>query len=222
MAINDRGQIVGETSERFQKQRAFLWQDGKAITLGSLNGGDTYANDINVSGQVVGNSTMGSGWFHGFLWENGKMIDLGTLGGRASEANGVNDVGWVVGSAATADEATDAFLWKDGVMQDLGSPGSGTCSARRVNGKGVIVGYWWPRETLYKGSRALVWIDRNMYDLNDLIPKDSGWVLEYGSDVNDKGEIVGSGKHNGQDRAFLLKPYSLEESKGGAKPHVNK
>jgi len=45
-----------------------------------------------------------------------------------------------------------------------------------------------------------------MVDLNDRIPSDSGWVLVDARDINNEGQIVGNGVHNGQRRAFLLTP----------------
>jgi hypothetical protein len=43
-----------------------------------------------------------------------------------------------------------------------------------------------------------------MTDLNDLVPANSGWVLEAAHAINDNGQIAGSGTLNGQTRAFLL------------------
>jgi hypothetical protein len=47
-----------------------------------------------------------------------------------------------------------------------------------------------------------------MYDLNDLVPPDSGWELWGAIAINDAGQIVGSGMRNGVEhqRAFLLTP----------------
>jgi hypothetical protein len=45
-----------------------------------------------------------------------------------------------------------------------------------------------------------------MTDLNDLLPQDSGWVVNYALDINDKGRIVGVGTINGQSHAFLMTP----------------
>jgi hypothetical protein len=43
-----------------------------------------------------------------------------------------------------------------------------------------------------------------MWDLNDLIPPDSGWNLMEAHDINDAGEIVGFGFHEGTFRPFAL------------------
>ena len=37
-------------------------------------------------------------------------------------------------------------------------------------------------------------------------PAGSGWSLSRAQDINDRGEIVGRGIHNGAQRAFLLSP----------------
>jgi probable HAF family extracellular repeat protein len=121
------------------------------------------------------------------------ITDLGTLG-YGTFAMGINDRGQVTGHSAKRGDR-DVFLWQNRAIHDLGAPGRGLCSARAISNKGVIVGYWWPEETGYKGSRALVWIGGKMADLNDLIPAGSGWVLENASDVNNNGAIVGCGKH---------------------------
>ena len=45
-----------------------------------------------------------------------------------------------------------------------------------------------------------------MQALDNLIPPNSGWVLEFANAINDHGQITGSGTHNGATRAFLLTP----------------
>ena len=45
-----------------------------------------------------------------------------------------------------------------------------------------------------------------MIDLNTRIDPQSGWTLEVAKGINDAGEIVGNGSHNGDYHAFLLTP----------------
>ena len=61
-------------------------------------------------------------------------------------------------------------------------------------------------------SRALLWEDKVLMDLNTLIPADSGWYLQAANSINDEGEITGFGLINGNVHAFLATPCDREHS----------
>jgi hypothetical protein len=63
-------------------------------------------------------------------------------------------------------------------------------------------------------SRAFLWKDGVMVDLNDLIPKDSPWVLQSAAGVNASGQIAGQGLINGEVHAFL--PHLVTATKAVA------
>ena len=63
-----------------------------------------------------------------------------------------------------------------------------------------------PRALPADGAHALLWQNGQMIDLNGCIPAGSGWVLTGASDINNQGQICGTGKHNGQQAGFLLTP----------------
>ena len=56
----------------------------------------------------------------------------------------------------------------------------------------------------WSGGNAFLYSGGVMTDLNTLIDPASGWVLEEARDINEPGQIVGWGMHNGQPRAYLL------------------
>src|SRR5215203_3315723 len=205
-AINGSGQVVGYSWTSSGNAHAFLYEDGQMKDLGTLPGGSySYAEDINGSGQVVGWANTSSGYLvqHAFLYENGQMKDLGTLpGGDSSRAYSINDSGQVVGVSGTS-SGQHAFLYENGQMVDLGTlPASHSYPYSRaygINDSGQVVGDSEP-------SHAFLYENGQMVDLNDRIPADSGWVLQYARDINNAGQIVGNGVHNGQRRAFLLTP----------------
>ena len=66
----------------------------------------------------------------------------------------------------------------------------------------------WMATTLSGGSdHAFVWQDGAWMDLNYLISPNSGWEFHSASDINDDGQIIGSGAApGGSIQGFLLTP----------------
>jgi len=120
-SINDWGQATGWSGNCTQDLHALLWQNGKAINLGSLGGTRKEGIDINNWGQVVGDSLLtGDAAYHAFLWQRGVMTDLGTLpGDLSSTGEGINNKGQVVGGSYDASGNPRPFFWQNGVMTDL-------------------------------------------------------------------------------------------------------
>jgi probable HAF family extracellular repeat protein len=179
VAINDRGQVIGMVHERVTEVypvRGFLWEDGKETDLGSLGGPHCRPTALNASGQVVGSSTY-------------RSIPRGIAPLYLSHA----------------------FLWQKGTMRDLGALGAGRYSeALGLNAKGDVVG-WSGTEAdhdPFGGRRraAFLYRDGAMLDLNRLIPADSGWTLSEARAINDRGQVIGVGRRDGQPRGFLLTP----------------
>ena len=179
------------------------------VDLGTLGGSVSSAYGINDSGQVVGyTSTAGDTAYHAFLYSGGVMSDLGTLGGSGSSAYGINDSGQVVGYASTAGVTVyHAFLYSGGVMSDLGTLGGSFSEAVGINDSGQVVGL---ADTAGNAAgHAFLYSGGVMSDLNSLLPSNSGWTLEYATAINNEGQIVGIGSHNGATHAFLLNLSAL-------------
>jgi hypothetical protein len=56
-------------------------------------------------------------------------------------------------------------------------------------------------------SHAFLWKDYAMVDLNDLIAKDSPWMLQSAAGINSSGQIAGQGLINGEVHGFLATPW---------------
>ena len=70
----------------------------------------------------------------------------------------------------------------------------GAGAAYNINNSGTVIG---DSFFLQGGARTA---------LTALLPPNSGWSSLEGRDINDYGEIVGMGVHNGKTRAFLMWP----------------
>jgi probable HAF family extracellular repeat protein len=220
LMINNRSWAVGYSQNTATGiRRAVLWDTWYTnrvtlIQLPALPGGGGWdeALGINQEGQMVGFSGPASGLEHATLWDKGKAMDLGTLGGAWGDGYAINNWGQVVGQAATATASggPDAFLWDKGVMHDLGTYGSDVTSlALAINYKGQIVGSSSANLTDAVSSHALLWENGKMINLQTKVSATSGWTLLGASGINNNGQIVGIGLHNGQYRNFLLTPTSL-------------
>jgi len=217
--INNSSQIIGYsfTLGPGSSMRGWIWENGDMSELGTLGGDKSSANAINDQGQVVGYSQIyhpEDYVTHAFIWENGNMTDLGVLPGEVnSAAYDINENGQIVGSSSHQQETYPFLsiyrpcLWENGQIIDLGLPqGFVRGVATGINNQGQIVG--WMATTLSGGSKhAFVWQDGQWHDLNYLVPPNSGWELESASDINDNGQIVGSGAApSGSIQGFLLTP----------------
>jgi probable HAF family extracellular repeat protein len=209
-SINLFGQVVGGSSEfpgnsGTEFGHAFLWTStGGMQSLGTLPGGrNSYAYSINNLGQVVGSSNTeaidGAPQRHAFLWtKRHGMVDLGEWNAAA-----INNFGKVVG-----DNGSHAVIWKrHRGLRDLGTlPGGTTSAGFAINDFGQVVGWSNSAVSPYT-SHATLWSQGiGIFDLNDLIPVNSGWLVYEATGTNDWGQIVGNGLINGQYHAFLLTP----------------
>ena len=114
-AINDSGQVAGESDLPSGEMHVFLWTPGgtggvagnpQMEDLGSLGTTCDCVVSMNARGQVLGYFYLGqaSGIVHAFLWTPGATaVDLGTLGispgHEYSNVFAINDNGQVVGES---------------------------------------------------------------------------------------------------------------------------
>ncbi|MHC4084601.1 MAG: hypothetical protein ACYSWZ_02230 [Planctomycetota bacterium] len=199
--INNNRQITGFTHidnppDPRGRSRAFLWENSTMTSLGTLGGWVSYGYAINDLGQIAGYSYNSDGQVHGFLWEDGIMTDIGKILGITMD---INNSGQIVGY-----RNDHGFLWDDGIMTDLGTLGGSRSRAKSINEAGQIVG---ESKTSTGEEHAFLWENDTMVDLNVLLPVNSGWnYLRVANAINNKGQIVGIGKMNGDYHPFLLTP----------------
>jgi probable HAF family extracellular repeat protein len=195
--------VIDPLIPNFLELRAVVWQNGKAVEIGTFGGNDSMAQAVNSRGQVVGfalNSTPDAieplPWpteMRAFLWDNGVMQNLGTLGGPDSWAFFVNDSGQVAGisypdsssiSGCDTPGKNHGFLWENGHMKDVGTLG-GSCSwPEGLSNQGRIVG--WSNMAGDTTQHPFLWDGTTLLDLGTL-----GGSSAYATWINDNGEVTG-------------------------------
>jgi probable HAF family extracellular repeat protein len=181
VAINDLGHIAGIRGGFLSSSaQAVIWRDGVSTNLGTLGGPTSQAVAINEHDVVVGSSTTSTGEVHGFLWD-GTMHDLGP----DFVPTAINDAGQMVGSPYGHANT----LFRDGDQTvDMGG-----CNSSGLNNLGQAVGQWLrppddePNVCMWDG------------EVHDLDLDDAR-----GTDINDRGEVVGIVDHL-TSRAFHLR-----------------
>jgi probable HAF family extracellular repeat protein len=224
--INPVGQIVGHIAPAdLSSVRAVFWPDGNtaAIYLPGFNElPNNLAASINASGKVLGASydaDFVEG--HATFWASSTSAPVAlaspagefiytdvALIGRAPHA--VNNAGNMVGYALNADfSETRAVFWASSaspavILSTTGEFMNG--GAQTISDNGQIVGAAYNSD--FSDLHAFVWPSSTSQgiDLNTVIPSDSGWELLWATDVNNRGEIVGTGFLNGVWHAYVLIP----------------
>ncbi len=120
-------------------------------------------------------------------------------------ANDISDSGIIVGGSSTTGSGYQAFIYQNGMMTKIESLTEFRTEAIAVNNLAQVIGSYSDGTFGY----PFLWdsVD-GMRDLNTLLEPvtGDGWTLLHANDINNQGQIVGEGFHNGVVRAYLLTP----------------
>lgn len=215
--VTNSGIVVGYATSNDASygwvDHAVRWVNGALLDMGTMGGHNSYAYSAAEDGRIVGMSFLANdSTRRAYLWISGVFHDLGTLGGVNSQAYAINEAGDVVGWSELITGAPHAFLFRTDAngnvttRTNLGDLGRGHSCAYGINNAQKIVGT--------SSSRAFVWDNGVMRDLNTLVTGATGWRLDAAWDINDDGQIVGTGVYYGFPRAFLLTPERCPDVNG--------
>jgi len=134
----------------------------------------------------------------------------------SSRASGFNEAGVIVGSVETPyvelkTWLTSAGAWVDGRYVDISASSplhEWSSEAAAVNARGVVIGNG---SLSWDGGRFSFVYDLNTGTFANLATlldpvSAAGWTELELTDINDLGQIVGTGRFGGEQRAFLLAP----------------
>jgi len=189
---------------------------GQWLDIGTLGGYESFAKALNDWNHAIGWTRDDQNHHLGYLWTyaNG-MIDIGNLGGTFCDPEDIDNFGRIVGASADASGNHRPFLRENGAMIDLGTLGGAAGRAKGINDFGVIVGNAGDAGGV---KRAVIWESGAAVDLNTLIPAGTGWNLTGAGEINELGEITGTGLLNGVQRAYKLTPLLAAARISGFQP----
>jgi len=199
-ALNDAAEVAGEALVPGKAATVpVLWTKGSIVDLGACCGGA--ASALNQRGQVAGQAYDQDARYQAFLWDAAHGLKIIGSPEVYSSAASINDAGHVLLEAFTQ----GSFLYRDGALVRLELSKQWPSHPRALNNCDVVVGSFGSNADQ---SHAFVWDARHGFrDLNDLVQHGSGWTLEGAVSINNRGEIVGWGDHQGkEDAGFLLEP----------------
>ena len=203
----------GDTVSAPDPLTEFIWSEDGRLTA------------INDNGVVAGFHTNEEGKhtlaYHWF----GYGFDVATQtpeGSSLSYARGLNERNDTFGNAWNETfGGQDGFVvtYEDMTIREVASLGGDTC-VHGMNNRGDVVGHSnGPGNVPYLGDERFtpgpntLFSGGKVYDLNELIPPGSGFVLSsWTGKINDLGQIlVGAWDANGIERAILLTPLPVSE-----------
>jgi hypothetical protein len=203
------GRIGGIARESGHKYLV-IWQSGKPARYWST--GNRWATMVNLFADGRARAFIDDGPDKSGISERMHLVSVSPRGFRSlgysfdGEIRGGNPRGTAyLGRRFSKAQGWLPCLVSQGQVVLLRSPKDPLDpEAKAINNAGIIVGD--RSGGVFAGGHALVWRDGKVLDLNDLIPRNSGWSLLSADGINAKGEIAGTGYFGGLIRAFLLKP----------------
>ena len=201
VAINDKGQVLGNWTTRNGQRRGFLYYQGRQRDIGAVPGKVTTYTDINNTGYItaIGSAPSFSDGVRSYLRApGGQFRDIGNLPfdeptlTHALALNNRKQIAGESGPLTFPDQPLRAFTWTAGVMRDLGDFGFTPNGGQAINERGQITGYM----SVPQGFRdriAFVYSNGRLINIDGRAPVDGRYSV--GAGINNHGHVVGSSDH---------------------------
>jgi hypothetical protein len=176
---------------------AVYWSNAVPHSIGLCCGGTLKA--VNEAGDMIGDAYDDLGHYHAFAWSAAHGQRIIDPAAAYSSAIAINQAGHIL-----LQVGREAYLDDTRRLRRLDLAQQSYNSVQAMNDCDVVVGGYGTDSEHYL---AFSWTtSAGFRDLNSLVPGNSGWKLQLATSINSRGEIVGTGELDGDDRGFLLIP----------------
>ncbi len=214
LGVNDANTSVGhDTGAKGSFAAMFFAGPGGRVLLAppkNVSWAGT-ATGINDSGEIVGYGTFATGGraLRFFTNKPAVVIPVGAAGVSTS-AQAINVHGDIVGNAGN-----QAYIYHHNHLTYIPTPAGdtpGNAVAYAINASGEVVG---DINAAAGGTgAAFLYSNGQSYDLNALLPANSGWQIVEAVGINATGQIVGMGYYAGEGGG--LTPFSMKPKPASA------
>lgn len=200
VAINDKGQVLGNWKTRAGQLRGYIYYAGVRRDIGTVPGRNTRFTDINNAGFATALGLVPDSYEEPRSYlrtPNGTLTDIGSLPFTdpityAYAINNSNKITGASGPLLFPDQPLRAMIWAKDVMRDLGDFGTSPNSGYAINDCGQVTGF----ASLFAGYRnrvAFLYSHGRMINIDGR--PDTEERSSAGQGINNFGHVVGSSNH---------------------------
>jgi len=189
--INDNNEVVGwerNSNSPGGTYRAFNWNasTGRSYPLPVTQ--THQLTDLNSAPQFVGQVYNPAGDSQAFVWPSDfsaatELPALTSLDGNSSRTTGINGSGQVVGASKDINGFSQAVIWNSGTITAITNSPNASNEASAINTAGIVTGK--------NNGQAFSWDGTTLTSLNEI---KTDIIFSWGSDINNKSQIVGGYK----------------------------
>ena len=200
VAINDRGQVLGQWTTAAGQVRGFIYYAGTRRDIGVIPGRSSRFTDINNAGYITAEGTLPDSYYgpRGFLRApDGAYTDIGNLSyddpiTLAFALNNRNVIAGASGPLTFPEQPYRAINWSKGAMNDLGDFGWAPNYGVAINDCGQVTGSM-SVSTGVHNRIAFLFSNGRLINLDGRPATDERDSA--GAGINGLGHVVGSSNH---------------------------
>jgi len=194
VAVNDRGEVLGNWVGADGRFRGFIYSCGSQRNIGFIGTGSIYS-DLNNAGYAIATSYSNSDPSGYLRAPNGSVRAIGHLPvehpiTQVFALNNRNQVAGKSGPLEFPEQPYRAVIWTNGKLHDLGDFGLTPNSANAINDRGQATGFASVNTGGPHDRSAYLYSNGRLLNIDD--SGAPGQTYSEGTGINNHGHIVGS------------------------------